>query len=103
MSVEAPLVFDTTEADVVRAALETYPGRPVVNSINLESGRARCDAVLPLVRDHGAAVIALTIDNSPDGEGESPENGKLVSYVEQALADVAAGRPVATPRTRTNG
>jgi 5-methyltetrahydrofolate--homocysteine methyltransferase len=69
MSVEAPLVFDTTEAEVVRAALETYPGRPVVNSINLESGRARCDAVLPLVRDHGAAVIALTIDNSPDVGG----------------------------------
>ncbi|HEX3604729.1 MAG TPA: methionine synthase [Candidatus Dormibacteraeota bacterium] len=69
MSVEAPLVFDTTEADVVRIALETYPGRAVVNSVNLESGRARCDAVLPLVRDHGAAVIALTIDNSPDVGG----------------------------------
>ena len=69
MSVEAPLVFDTTETDVVRAALETYPGRPIVNSVNLESGRARCDAVLPLVRDHGAAVIALTIDNSPDVGG----------------------------------
>jgi 5-methyltetrahydrofolate--homocysteine methyltransferase len=65
-SVEAPLVFDTTEAEVVRVALETYPGRAVVNSVNLESGRARCDAVLPLVRDHGAAVIALTIDSSPD-------------------------------------
>jgi 5-methyltetrahydrofolate--homocysteine methyltransferase len=69
MSVEAPLVFDTTEADVVRTALETYPGRAVVNSVNLESGRGRCDAVLPLVRDHGAAVIALTIDNSPDVGG----------------------------------
>jgi 5-methyltetrahydrofolate--homocysteine methyltransferase len=66
MSLETPLVFDTTEADVVRTALETYPGRPVVNSVNLENGRARCEAVLPLVRDHGAAVIALTIDSSPD-------------------------------------
>jgi 5-methyltetrahydrofolate--homocysteine methyltransferase len=63
-SVEAPLMIDTTEVEVVRAALETYPGRAIVNSINLENGRERCDAVLPLVRDHGAAVIALTIDES---------------------------------------
>ncbi len=60
--VEAPLVIDTTEADVVRAALEQYPGRAVVNSINLENGRERIDTVVPLVAAHGAAVVALTID-----------------------------------------
>ena len=62
MAVDAPLVIDSTDADVTRVALETIPGRAIVNSVNLESGRARCDAVLPLVRDHGAFVIALTID-----------------------------------------
>jgi 5-methyltetrahydrofolate--homocysteine methyltransferase len=62
MGVEAPLVIDTTEASVVQAALETYPGRAVINSINLENGRQRVDAVLPLAREHGAAVVALTID-----------------------------------------
>ncbi len=61
-SVEAPLVIDTTEAAVVQVALENYPGRAIVNSINLENGRARIDAVVPLVKAHGAAVIALTID-----------------------------------------
>jgi 5-methyltetrahydrofolate--homocysteine methyltransferase len=61
-SVELPLVIDSTEADVIRAALEVCPGRPIINSINLENGRKRCDAVLPLCRDYGAAVIALTID-----------------------------------------
>ncbi len=61
-SVELPLAIDSTEADVIRAALEVCPGRPIVNSINLENGRTRCDAVLPLCRDYGAAVIALTID-----------------------------------------
>ena len=61
-SVEAPLVFDSTDALVLRRALESYPGRGIVNSVNLENGRARCDAVLPLVRDHGQCVIALTID-----------------------------------------
>jgi 5-methyltetrahydrofolate--homocysteine methyltransferase len=69
MAVDAPLVIDTTEADVVRAALETYPGRCVVNSINLEDGRTRVDAYLPMIRDHGACVIALTIDRSDDVGG----------------------------------
>jgi 5-methyltetrahydrofolate--homocysteine methyltransferase len=62
MGVEAPLVIDSTEASVIRAALETYPGRAIINSINMENGRQRIDDVLPLVREHGAAVIALTID-----------------------------------------
>ena len=61
-SVDTPLVIDSTDADVIQAALEANPGRPIVNSVNLENGRVRCDAVLPLVRDHGACVIALTID-----------------------------------------
>jgi 5-methyltetrahydrofolate--homocysteine methyltransferase len=38
------------------------PGRAIINSINLENGRKRCDAVLPLAVAHGAAVVALTID-----------------------------------------
>jgi 5-methyltetrahydrofolate--homocysteine methyltransferase len=62
MGVEAPLVIDSTEASVIQAALETYPGRAVVNSINLENGRQRVEAVLPLAREHGSAVVALTID-----------------------------------------
>jgi 5-methyltetrahydrofolate--homocysteine methyltransferase len=62
MSLDAPLVLDSTDADVIRAGLEAYPGCGIVNSINLENGRARCEAVLPLVHDHGACVIALTID-----------------------------------------
>jgi len=60
--VDAPLMFDTTEVEVVAAALKQYPGRGIVNSINLENGRARIDAVLPHVVEHGAAVVALTID-----------------------------------------
>jgi 5-methyltetrahydrofolate--homocysteine methyltransferase len=62
MSVEAPLVIDTTESDVVEAALKTVPGRVIVNAINMENGRQRIDAVVPLIKAYGAAVIALTID-----------------------------------------
>ena len=62
MSVETPLVIDSTEANVIEAALEHIPGRGIVNSINMENGRKRIEAVVPLVKKHGAAVIALTID-----------------------------------------
>src|SRR5690606_22068316 len=60
--VETPLVIDSTEHEVIAAALEQYPGRAVVNSINLENGRERIDNVMPHVAEHGAAVVALTID-----------------------------------------
>ena len=62
MGVEAPLMIDSTEAGVIAAALEHVPGRAIVNSINMENGRKRIDDVVPLVRKHGAAVVALTID-----------------------------------------
>lgn len=51
----------------------------------------------------GTVVYAGAIDNSPDGEGESPAGGTLVNYVDAALADLAAGRPVATPVTKPYG
>ncbi|MDQ6737442.1 MAG: homocysteine S-methyltransferase family protein, partial [Gemmatimonadota bacterium] len=62
MGVEAPLMIDSTEAGVIEAALEHVPGRAIVNSINMENGRVRIDSVVPLVKKHGAAVVALTID-----------------------------------------
>lgn len=61
-SVEAPLVIDTTEPRVMEVALQNYPGRAVLNSVHLEAGRAKIDLVLPMALEHGAAVIALTID-----------------------------------------
>src|SRR3712207_9432833 len=64
MSVEAPLMIDSTEPAVIARALEHVPGRAIVNSINMENGRARIEAVLPLVKKHGAAVVALTIDET---------------------------------------
>jgi 5-methyltetrahydrofolate--homocysteine methyltransferase len=58
----APIQVDSTEPEVIRAALERIPGRAIVNSINLEAGRDKADVVVPLARAHGAALIALTID-----------------------------------------
>jgi 5-methyltetrahydrofolate--homocysteine methyltransferase len=58
----APIQVDSTEPEVIKAALEQIPGRAIVNSINLEAGRAKADVVIPLAKEHGAALIALTID-----------------------------------------
>ncbi|HYI98549.1 MAG TPA: homocysteine S-methyltransferase family protein, partial [Thermoleophilaceae bacterium] len=58
----APIQVDSTEPDVIEEALEQIPGRAIVNSINLEAGRDKLDRVVPLAIAHGAAVIALTID-----------------------------------------
>jgi 5-methyltetrahydrofolate--homocysteine methyltransferase len=63
MNIELPLVIDTTEPDVLKAALEIYPGRALVNSVSLEGGRGeKIDKVLPLVARYGAATVAMTID-----------------------------------------
>ncbi len=58
----APIQVDSTEPEVIETALEQIPGRAIVNSINLEAGRDKLDRVVPLARAHGAALIALTID-----------------------------------------
>ncbi|HET9030454.1 MAG TPA: methionine synthase [Candidatus Aquilonibacter sp.] len=63
-SIEAPLMIDSTEPRVMQVALEHYPGRAILNSVHLEAGRAKMDVVLPLAVEHGAAVVALTIDES---------------------------------------
>ena len=51
----------------------------------------------------GTVVYAGAIDNSPDGEGKSPQGGKLVNYVDAALGDLAAGREVQTAVTKPYG
>jgi 5-methyltetrahydrofolate--homocysteine methyltransferase len=62
LSQPAPIQVDSTEPDVIETALEQIPGRAIVNSINLEAGRDKADRVVPLALAHGAALIALTID-----------------------------------------
>ncbi|PFG35500.1 methionine synthase (B12-dependent) [Flavimobilis soli] len=69
-----PLVLDSTEPEVLRAGLELVGGRAVVNSVNFEDGdgpTSRYGRIMPLVKEHGAAVIALTIDE--DGQARTAE------------------------------
>jgi 5-methyltetrahydrofolate--homocysteine methyltransferase len=62
MTVETPIMVDSTEPAVVQRALEAIPGRGIINSINMENGRKRIDTVVPLAKRYGAALVALTID-----------------------------------------
>ncbi|HOW98170.1 MAG TPA: methionine synthase [Kiritimatiellia bacterium] len=60
----APLMIDSTQADVTEAALKLYGGRALVNSINFESGEERARHVAGLARKFGAGLVCLTIDET---------------------------------------
>ncbi len=69
-----PVVLDSTEPPVLEAGLELLGGRAVVNSVNYEDGdgpTSRMARIMPLVKEHGAAVIALTIDE--EGQARTAE------------------------------
>ncbi len=62
--VEIPLVIDTTEPEVMEIALKTAPGRCLLNSTHLESGRAKAERIFGLAKQYNAAVLCLTIDEN---------------------------------------
>ncbi len=62
LEVPVPLVIDTTEVVVAEAALQTAPGRSLINSTNLESGEEKAGKMFTLARRYSAAVMCLTID-----------------------------------------
>src|SRR5579864_6393206 len=86
MGIEAPLEIDSTEPDVLQAALETAPGRAIINSINMENGRQRIDSVLPMALEHGSAVVALTIDEI--GMGKTTDRKVEIAH---AIYDICVG------------
>ncbi|MBL8097713.1 MAG: homocysteine S-methyltransferase family protein [Anaerolineales bacterium] len=62
MGVDVPLVIDSTEVDVIEIALQTAPGRCLINSTHLESGREKADKIFGLAKKYNAAVVVMTID-----------------------------------------
>ena len=76
-----PLVLDSTEPAVLAAGLESLGGRAMVNSVNYEDGdgpSSRFAKIMPLVKEHGAAVIALTIDET--GQARTKEHKLAVAH-----------------------
>jgi 5-methyltetrahydrofolate--homocysteine methyltransferase len=91
--VPAPILVDSTEADVVEEALKRIPGKAIINSINLEDGEKRTSKVLPMAKRYGAAVIALTIDE--DGMALTAEKKTAIAKRIYDLATKKYGiRPV---------
>ena len=73
-SVTLPIVLDSTEPPVLQAGLERLAGRSIINSVNYEDGAgpdSRFGRIMPMVREHGAAVVALTIDE--EGQARTAE------------------------------
>ncbi|MFI1971042.1 methionine synthase [Streptomyces cinnamoneus] len=82
-----PLVLDSTEPAVIQAGLEKLGGRAVINSVNYEDGDgpdSRFARITRLAVEHGAALIALTIDE--DGQARTPEH--KVAVAERLIADL---------------
>ncbi|MGD6994341.1 methionine synthase [Sutcliffiella horikoshii] len=69
--VKVPLVIDSTDEEVIEAALKYSQGKAIINSINLEDGEERFEAIIPLVHKYGAALVVGTIDE--EGMGVSAE------------------------------
>ncbi|MCX4992073.1 MULTISPECIES: methionine synthase [unclassified Streptomyces] len=82
-----PIVLDSTEVPVIRAGLERLGGRAVINSVNYEDGdgpESRFAKVTRLAQEHGAALIALTIDE----EGQARTVETKVAIAERLIEDL---------------
>jgi 5-methyltetrahydrofolate--homocysteine methyltransferase len=82
-----PIVLDSTEVEVIRAGLEKLGGRAVINSVNYEDGDgpdSRFAKVTRLAQEHGAALIALTIDE----EGQARTVETKVAIAERIIDDL---------------
>ncbi|MGD0676423.1 MAG: thioredoxin family protein [Polyangiaceae bacterium] len=115
----------TAEGVVWLAVDSSAPGKQGYDLLAIRDGVRRLGITYPVLRDEtgavgkaygatntpdmfvidksGALVYAGAIDNSPDAEGESPQGGKLINYVDTALDDLAAGHLVRVPRTKAYG
>lgn len=71
LEIEAPLVIDSTDPIVVEAAIKQIPGRPIINSINLEGDGSRYHLLAPLMAKYGLPAIAMCI--GPKGMAKTPQ------------------------------
>ena len=85
--VTAPIMVDSTQIDVVEKALQVIPGRAIINSINLEDGEEKADALCRLAKRYGAMFVALTIDE--EGMAKTAERKLAVA---KRLHDIVVHR-----------
>jgi 5-methyltetrahydrofolate--homocysteine methyltransferase len=83
--VRAPLMIDSTDAEVLEEALKRCQGKAIINSINLEDGEERFDHVVPLLHRYGASVVVGTIDEDPQ-QGMAVSRARKLSIAERSHA-----------------
>jgi len=71
LEIDAPLVIDSTDPEVIEASIKQIPGRPIINSINLEGDGSRFEKLAPLMAKYGLPSIALCI--GPNGMAKTPQ------------------------------
>ena len=71
LEIDAPLVIDSTDPDVIESAVKQIPGRPIINSINLEGDGSRFEKLAPIMAKYGLPAIALCI--GPNGMAKTPQ------------------------------
>lgn len=84
MVVDAPLCIDSSDPDVIEAALRIYPGRALINSISLEEGK--CEKLLPAARKYGAMFILLPVSRDGLPKTREEKKGNIREVYEKALA-----------------
>jgi len=71
LEIDAPLVIDSTDPDVIESSVKQIPGRPIINSINLEGDGSRFEKLAPIMAKYGLPAIALCI--GPNGMAKTPD------------------------------
>ena len=71
LEIDAPLVIDSTDPDVIESSIQQIPGKPIINSINLEGDGSRFKSLAPLMAKYGIPAIALCI--GPAGMAKTPQ------------------------------
>ena len=71
LEIDAPLVIDSTDPEVIKASVTQIPGRPIINSINLEGDGSRFEKLAPIMAKYGLPAIALCI--GPEGMAKTPQ------------------------------
>ena len=71
LEIDAPLVIDSTDPTVIEAAIKQIPGKPIINSINLEGDGSRFHKLCPLMQKYGLPAVAMCI--GPKGMAKTPE------------------------------
>ena len=71
LEIDAPLVIDSTDPEIIEAAVTQIPGRPIINSINLEGDGSRFEKLAPIMAKYGLPSIALCI--GPEGMAKTPQ------------------------------